>query len=105
MRRGVKIFGEFRGVSDEAYEKLEDQLDFDEMSWDDDVVVVEHDGPYEEIEDVVMLVMESMDDGFESNLDIIDHDENVLTRFVIEADGFRSKQMNIDDVVQSYPHS
>lgn len=105
MRRGVKIFGEFRGVSEEAYEKLEEQLDFDEMSLDDDVVVVEHDGPYEEIEDVVMLVMESMDDGFESNLDIIDHDENVLIRFVIEADGFRSKQLNLDDVVQSYPNS
>jgi len=105
MRKGVRIFGEFRGVSPEAFDKLEEKLDFDEVGYDDGVVVVEHDGPYEDIEDVVMFVMDAMDDGFESNLDVIDHDENILTRFVIEADGFRSKQMNIDDVVQPYPNS
>lgn len=105
MRKGVRIFGEFHGVSPEAFSKLEEKLDFDEVGYDDRVVVIEHDGPYEGIEDIVLLVMSAMDDGYESSLDVIDHDENILTRFVIEADGFRSKQMNIDDVVQAYPNS
>jgi len=105
MRRGTKIFGLFDGVSPEAFERLERRLDFEEVSYDDGKVLVEHDGPVEDIEDIVVLVMEAMDEGYESSLDIIDHDENVLTRFVIEADGFRVKEMNIDDVVQPYPNS
>ncbi|BBD08106.1 uncharacterized protein DFE_1380 [Desulfovibrio ferrophilus] len=105
MRRGIRIFGEFRGVSEEAFGKLDELLDFDEVGYDEGVVVIEHDGHYEGIEDVVLWVMDAMDDGFESNLDVIDHEENILTRFVIEADGFRSKQLNIDDVVQAYPNS
>lgn len=105
MRKGVKIFGLFDGVTPEAFESLEELLDFDEVSYDDGRVIVEHDGPYEEIEDVIVHIMEAMDEGFESNLDVIDHDENVLIRYVIEADGFRAKRMDIDDVVQAYPHS
>jgi len=105
MRRGVKIFGLFDGVTLEAFGRLEEHLDFDEVSYDDGRVIIEHDGPYEEIEDVIIFIMEAMDDGFESNLDVIDHEENLLTRYVIEADGFRAKRMNINDVVQAYPHS
>lgn len=105
MRRGIRIFGTFNGVSREAFEKLEDMLDFDEVSYEDGTVVIEHEGPYEELEDVVVAVMEAMSDGHESGLDYIDHDEDIIIRYVIEADGFRAKQMNINDVVTAYPHS
>ncbi len=105
MRRGVKIFGTFNGISPKAFEKLEEALDFDEISYEDGTVVIEHDGEYEEIEDVVILVMEAMADGHESGLDIINHDENTILRYVIEADGFRSREMDMDDVVQPYPNS
>lgn len=105
MRKGVKIFGTFNGISPQAFERLEEVLDFDEVSYADGTVTIEHDGEYEQVEDVVLRVMEAMTDGHESGLDIIDHDENLLTRYVIEADGFRAKQMDMDDVVAPYPNS
>jgi len=105
MRKGVKIFGTFNGISPQAFERLEELLDFDEVSYADGTVIIEHDGEYEQVEDVVLRVMEAMDEGHESGLDIIDHDANLITRYVIEADGFRAKQMNMDDVVAPYPNA
>lgn len=105
MRKGVKIFGTFNGISPAAFERLDEAMDFDEVSYEDGTVLIEHDGEYEEIEDVVLLVMDAMDTGHESGLDIINHDENIIIRYVIEADGFRAKQMNMDDVVAPYPNS
>lgn len=105
MRRGVKIYGTFNGISEEAFSRIEDRLDFDEVSYEDGTVLIEHDDHVEEIDDIVMLVMDAMDEGHESGLDIIDHEENTITRFVIEADGFRVREMDMDDVVQPYPNS
>jgi hypothetical protein len=105
MRKGVKIFGTFNGISPQAFERLEEVLDFDEVSYEGGTVVVEHDGEYEQVEDVVLRVMEAMAEGHESGLDIIDHDGNTITRYVIEADGFRAKRLNMDDVVAPYPNS
>lgn len=105
MRRGTKIFGLFDGVTPEAFERLEEHLDFEEVSYEDGKVIVEHDGQVDEVEDLIVFIMEAMSQGYESSLDIIDHDENMLTRFVIEADGFRVKEMNINDVVKPYEHS
>lgn len=105
MRKGVKIFGTFNGISPQAFERLEPVLDFDEVSYADGTVLVEHDGEYDRVEDVVLRVMEAMAEGHESGLDIIDHDENTITRYAIEADGFRARQMDMDDVVAPYPHS
>jgi len=105
MRKGVKIFGTFNGISPKAFESLEEALDFDEVSYEEGTVLIEHDGEYEEIEDIVLLVMGAMTEGHESGLDIINHDENIIVRYVIEADGFRAKVMNMNDVVTAYPHS
>lgn len=105
MRRGVKIFGTFNGIAPDAFERLKPHMPFDEVEYSGTTVEIAHDGAFHAIEDLVLVVMDNMTSGHESGLDVIDHDANMLTRYAIEADGFRCREMNMDDVVQAYPNA
>ncbi|SKA73610.1 hypothetical protein [Desulfobaculum bizertense] len=103
MRTGVKVFGTFNGISAEAFEKLKGYLQFDEVEYEGTTVSVEHNSYYPDVEFLLIHVMELMREGAESSLDILDHDENTITRFAIESDGYRTREMDMDAVTPVYP--
>ncbi len=105
MRTGIKIYGTLRGIDTKGYEKLKPHLIMDEVSMQGREIVLEHSGPCGEVEDLLPLVMEVMGKGYESNVDIIDHDANMIIRYAVFCDGFRARELNMDDVVEAYPHS
>jgi hypothetical protein len=103
MRTGVKIFGTFNGIGPEGYEALKPELTFDEVEYEGGTITIAHDGYHPDAELLVIKVMEHMREGAESGLDILDHNENTLTRYAIEHDGYRTRVMNMDDVTPVYP--
>lgn len=102
MRRGMKIYGTFNGISLEAYEKLKPELTFEEVEYENGTVTISHEGFHPDAELILPSVMEAMREGAESGLDIFDHDENTIIRYAIEHDGYRTRVMDMDDVTPVY---
>jgi hypothetical protein len=105
-RSGVKIFAQFFGMSQEAYRELGPDLRrLDEAEFDGNKIEVMHEGRLPQLPALMERVRGLMAEGKKGFADVIDHDANRITRYVITKEGVASKEFALDDVVQAYAWS
>ncbi len=107
MRKGVRIFGTFLGITEQAFGALRPHLEgFDEVVHKDGRVTVDLEGWHPDLESVAQAVAEAMEGTNSSGLDEINHDMNTITRYTMRAGGkVECMIRDLDDVVQPYEWS
>lgn len=98
----VRVYGDFHGLTPEAYEELKDWIPFDQVEYDGYVLRVDHEGVFLDIDDFVERVTKLLGDEGKGALEYIDHIEWEVTRYVIEKGEVRTKLVKVDNVLDAH---
>ena len=105
-RTGVKVFAQFFGMSPEAYRELAPDLrGLDEAEYEDGKVEIMHEGRLPRLPALMERVRGLLAPGRKGYVDVIDHDANVLSRYVIDQEGVTCATVPLDDAVPAYSWS
>ena len=101
---GIRIHGTLNGISLKAYDSLKDFLNFDEVSYENGTIILEHRRYYFELEDFLDKVAHVMDSGCRGYVDQIDNDAWEMIRYVLEKGRCESKTISLNEVLEPYQY-
>jgi hypothetical protein len=101
MKPDVRIYGELRGVSPEAWDRLrEDMPLFGQADLRGSTATIEHEGFMIDLEDVEAFLDAAVPLCSEGHLDYIDNQAWTMARFVIEDGRLRSRKVGLNAVLE-----
>lgn len=95
----VRIYADFHGLSPEKFELVKDAIPFDQVEYKDNVLRVDHEGVYIDVEPFLETMAREHGQGA---LEFIDHVEWEVTRYVIKDGVITSKTMKVDNVLDAH---
>jgi len=105
-RSGVKVFAQFFGMSQEAWQELRPDLRrLDEAEYDGNKVEVMHEGRLPQLPALMERVQALMAEDKKGYVDVIDQDAGQISRYVITKAGIECKHIPLDDAVPAYSWS
>jgi hypothetical protein len=104
MQRGVRIHITFDGIDDAAYEALKGDLVFDHVERKGKTIIVDHDGFYLDLEELLEKAAGLMAPGADTRADYIDFDMWEITRYVVKDGEVTRKTFPLNDVLQQYQY-
>ncbi|OIO04358.1 MAG: hypothetical protein AUJ49_03075 [Desulfovibrionaceae bacterium CG1_02_65_16] len=96
----VRVYADVHGLSPEAWEEIRATMPFDQAVYKDRVLAVDFEGHYIDVEPFLNDVARLLDEGGWGKLDYIDQIDYALTRYVITKDGWKAKEVLVDNVVE-----
>ena len=104
MLTGIRIHGTLNGISSEAYDALRDFLNFDEVSYENGTITLEHQRYYFELEDFLDRAADVMEPECRGYVDQIDNDAWEMTRYVLEKGRVKSRTISLNEVLERYQY-
>lgn len=102
MRDDVRAYGDVKGLSPEAFEKIKDSIPFEQVHYENRMLRVDHEGKFIDVESFVEDICELMDDDGWGAIDYIDHVEWEVTRYQLGKGGFTTKRFKPDNVLDAH---
>ncbi len=99
MKFAVQIYGDFFGISPDAYKLLQEKLPFADVSFSGNSLHVGHEGSFLLVDEILSDISKLMNDKGDGKLDVIDKQEWTLTRYHVKKDSVIEKKINIDNVL------
>ncbi|WP_243547220.1 hypothetical protein [Pseudodesulfovibrio tunisiensis] len=98
----VRVYGDFHRLAPEAYEQVKGMIPFDQVKYDGDVLRVDHEGVYLDIDDFMEAIAGLLGNGGYGNIEYIDNVEWTVTRYVIRDGKIEFKTIPIDNVLDAH---
>lgn len=99
-RDDVRTYGDFTGISPEAFEALRPICPFPQVRYAAGKLSVDHEGAYIDVEPFLDKVMEVLAPGGWGGIDFIDHVEWEVTRYIIRDGTVTVKKVRPDNVLE-----
>ncbi len=99
-RSGYRVYGQVWGLDAALAERLGAALPFAEASFEDGVLVLEHEGGWIDVEEAAGEIASALPPGGEANVDLIDNVDWTVTRYAIYPGGYDSETYNADDILE-----
>lgn len=99
-RDDVRTYGDFTGISAEAFEALRPHIPFPQVRHAGDKLSVDHEGTYIDVEPFLEKVVAAMAPGGWGGLDFIDHVDWEVTRYIIRDGRITVKKVRPDHVLE-----
>ncbi len=97
----VRVYGDIHGLSEEGFEKVMEHMPFDQIKYADQVLNVDYEGHYIDVDDFLKAVSETLSDNGWGMVDYIDQIEWEITRYRIKKGGYESKRISVDQATGS----
>ena len=103
MRVGpdMRIYGEVRGLPAAAWATLAPECPFAAATYAADVLSIEHEGHWVEVEPFMESVVAALRPDGEGHLDVIDNEAWTITRYTLGPGKCVSQSFGIDDVLEN----
>lgn len=98
----VRVYGDFHRISPEIYEKLKGSIPFEQVDYDGDVLRLDHEGVYLDIEDFLAVVADLLPEEGYGAVEYIDQVEWLVTRYTISPGKVDQKVIHVDNVVDAH---
>lgn len=95
----VRCYGDFHGISQEAYDSL--SIPFEQVEYDGRVLRVDHEGKFIWVEDFLEEITAALGPEGWGKFDFIDHLENTMTRYVFEDGKMTEHEIPVENVMES----
>lgn len=98
----VRVYGDFHGLTPDKFERIRDEIPFEQMEYKDNVLRVDHEGKFLMVEDFLDLMAEVLADEGRGAVEYIDQLEWEVTRYTIENGRISSKVVKVDNVLDAH---
>lgn len=98
----VRIYGDFHGLTPEQYEQVKDEIPFEQVEYGNNVLRVDHEGVFLDIDDFMERMAEVMGEGAWGAVEFIDHIEWEVTRYKIRNGEITSAKVKVDNVLDAH---
>ncbi len=100
MRDDVRCYGDIHGFGPQAYAEIKDSIPFPQVKYDAEArkLHLDHEGKYIWIEDFLDQVCELMDENGWGEVDFLDHQDLILTRYTLKKEGYTSLERPFDQI-------
>ncbi|GAB7023536.1 hypothetical protein [Salidesulfovibrio brasiliensis] len=98
----VRIYGDFHGLTPEKFEMIKDEIPLDQVDYEDNVLRIDHEGVYIDMDDFIERMAEVLGDEGRGAVEFIDHVEWEVTRYTIEKGRISSKKVKVDNVLDAH---
>lgn len=102
MRDDVRVYGDFHRLPPESFDKIKDSIPFDQVDYNGDVLRVDHEGMFLDVDDFLEEIATLLGPGGYGSLDYIDHVEWEVTRYTIKDGQIKSKVIPADNVLDAH---
>lgn len=97
----VRVYADIHGLSPEAFEQIRHSMPFDQVVYKDNVLAVDFEGHYIDVEPFLNDVARLLLPGGWGKLDYIDQIDYALTRYVIKPGEYKAMEVMVDNVVEA----
>ena len=97
----MRIYGEVRGLSVDAWERLAPECPFETADYADGVLSIEHEGRWADVDPFMDDVAAALAPGGGGHLDVIDNEAWTITRYALSPGVCRSQSFGINDVLEN----
>ncbi len=97
----VRVYGDVQGLSQKDFNEMKDELPFNKIIYKDEVLNVDYEGHYIDIDDFLEELVKRLPETAWAKVDFIDQVDWQFTRHEIIEGKLTSRQVNVDDVLES----
>lgn len=97
----MRVYGEIRGLSPEAWARLARACPFDEAAYGGGTLEIQHEGSFVDATGFMEALAAALGPEAEGHLDVIDNDDWTITRHVVQGGKWRFQTFGIDDVLEN----
>lgn len=97
----VRVYGDIHGLNEEGFEKVMEHMPFDQIKYADQILNVDYEGQYIDVEDFLEAVAENMNQDGWGMVDYIDQIEWELTRYRIKKGSYEFNRISVDQALDS----
>ncbi len=100
MRDDVRCYGDIHGFGPKAYAAIKDSIPFPQVKYDaaGRKLHLDHEGKYIWIEDFLDQLCELMDENGWGEVDFIDHQDLIFTRYSLKKGSYTSLERPFDQI-------
>lgn len=101
MKPDLRVYGEVRGLSPEAWTGLEPQCPLSGVTYADGGLEIEHEGGWVDVDSFLEALCTVLSPGGGGHADRIDNEAWTITRYTLAPGKCSSQQFGIDDVLEN----
>ena len=101
MKPALRVYGEVRGLSPEAWDRLVADCPLDTATYSDGVLEFEHEGGWVDVEGFLEALAQALSPQGSGHADVIDNDAWTITRSTLAPGVVSSQTFGVDDVLEN----
>lgn len=98
----VRVYGDFHRITPEIFERIKNDIPFEDIEYDGDVLRVDHEGVYLMVDDFIELIRDVLPENGYGHVEFIDNLEWEVTRYVITPGKIVEKKVKVDNVLDAH---
>jgi hypothetical protein len=95
-----RIYGTVFGLTEEDFAKLKTELPFENLSFSNSVLDIDHEGPWVDVEEALDRLTSRLGPDGRGGLDVIDNHQWQITRYALRPGGYDSRTFDLDNVME-----
>ena len=96
----MRSYGDFHGLSEADYQAVKDDIPHPQVRYENGVLSVDHEGEFLFVDDFLERMAELLGPDGWGKLDVIDHVDWTMTRYVIENGSITSHDISLNEVLE-----
>ncbi|WP_428562772.1 MAG: hypothetical protein ACP59X_22280 [Solidesulfovibrio sp. DCME] len=101
MKPDLRVYGQARGLSPEAWAGLAAACPFEGAAYADGVLEIEYEGRFLDADSFLEALCDALSPGGSGHADVIDNDAWTITRYGLSPGRCTSQTFGIDDVLEN----